>query len=101
MAESTAQSIESILTERGNRYGKFSSHAEITQRLKAEMRETRNWLYLSHSQREALEMVAHKLGRILNGDYNYADSWVDIVGYTQLVVDELNEADAEAEAAKT
>jgi hypothetical protein len=25
----------------------------------------------------------------LNGDPSYADSWVDIVGYTQLVVDRL------------
>jgi hypothetical protein len=77
--------IDTILTERGTRYGKFSTHAEITQRLKAEMRETPNWEHLSHAQREALEMVAHKLGRILNGDPNYKDSWTDIIGYVRLV----------------
>lgn len=87
MADTTA--IQDILTERGSRYGSFDRHAEITQRLKAEMRETPNWEHLTHSQREALEMVAHKIGRILNGDPNYVDSWVDIVGYTQLVVNEL------------
>lgn len=39
---------------------------------------------------EALEMIAHKIGRILNGDPGYADSWVDIAGYAQLVADRLN-----------
>ena len=34
-------------------------------------------------------MIAHKIGRILNGDPNYADSWVDIAGYAQLVANEL------------
>ena len=38
---------------------------------------------------ESLEMVQHKIGRIVNGDPTYLDSWVDIVGYTQLVIDEL------------
>ena len=36
-------------------------------------------------------MILHKLARIVNGDANYIDSWRDIVGYTQLVVDELLE----------
>jgi hypothetical protein len=34
-------------------------------------------------------MILHKLARIVNGDANYIDSWRDIVGYSQLVVDEL------------
>jgi hypothetical protein len=35
-------------------------------------------------------MIVHKIGRILNGDPNYDDSWADIAGYAQLVVKELN-----------
>ena len=35
-------------------------------------------------------MIAHKIGRILNGDPNYLDSWIDIVGYAQLIVDRLH-----------
>ena len=34
-------------------------------------------------------MIAHKISRIVNGDANYMDSWVDIVGYAQLVIDKL------------
>jgi hypothetical protein len=34
-------------------------------------------------------MICHKLGRIVNGDPNYADSWIDIAGYAKLVADRL------------
>jgi hypothetical protein len=34
-------------------------------------------------------MIAHKLGRIVNGDPNYVDSWVDIAGYATLVAKRL------------
>ncbi len=89
-----------VLTERGARYGKFTGHAAITQRLKSCMmvhtveREDpqipkRTWDLLEFDQREALEMIAHKIGRILNGDPNYEDSWRDIAGYAQLVADRL------------
>lgn len=81
--------IDATLLERGNRYGAFSGHAQITQQLKNLMRAHHGWGGLNLSQREALEMVAHKIGRILNGDPNYDDSWRDIAGYAQLVVNQL------------
>lgn len=81
--------LESVLSERGSRYGSFKGHAEITQSIKDAMRVHNGWQRLSPSQIEALEMIAHKIGRILNGDPNYADSWVDIAGYAKLVGDEL------------
>lgn len=86
--------IDATLTERGKRYGKFTGHADVTQRLKHIMathqsRDRTTWTYLDPDQKEALEMIAHKIGRILNGDPNYADSWVDIAGYAKLVVDRL------------
>jgi hypothetical protein len=55
-----------------------------------------SWHMMNASQREACEMIAHKLGRIVNGDPNYADSWVDIAGYAQLVVNELESVKAKA-----
>lgn len=80
-----------ILQERGKRYGPFIGHAIITQALKDVMRNTENWAILHADQREALEMIAHKIGRILNGDPNYDDSWDDIAGYAKLVADRLRE----------
>ena len=86
---SESKTIAEILAERGNRYGDFYGHAVITQNLKGVMYEQGNWYKLSPDQQEALEMIAHKIGRILNGDPNYADSWVDIAGYAKLVSDRL------------
>lgn len=82
-------SIESTLTERGNRYGSYGEHARITQAIKKAMADSPNWQKLAPDQRETLEMIAHKAGRILNGDPDYHDSWHDIIGYTKLVADRL------------
>lgn len=81
-------SIDATLSERGSRYGKFVDHARVTQELKRTI-----FANMQHSvtddQAEALEMIAHKIGRIVNGDPNYADSWIDIAGYAKLVADRL------------
>lgn len=83
--------IDEVLTERGNRYGDFMSHAEVTQQLKnvmmAHLIKKRKTLVVD--QQEALEMIFHKIGRIVNGDPDYVDSWVDIAGYATLVADRL------------
>jgi len=81
--------VEQTLQERGNRYGSFDSHATITQNIKRAMQRSPNWESLDDDMREALEMVAHKIGRILNGDPAYADSWHDIAGYVRLVEQRL------------
>lgn len=81
--------IQQTLDERGSRYGEFDEHARITQEIKAVLVTGRSWENCSASQRESLEMIAHKLGRIVNGDPDYDDSWRDIAGYAQLIVNEL------------
>lgn len=82
-------SLADILEERESRYGNFADHAGITQRLKQTMYCCPKYSDLQDDQAEALEMIAHKIGRILNGDPNYTDSWVDIAGYAKLVADRL------------
>lgn len=86
----TYPGIDALITERGSRYGKFKDGAEIMQELKDVMREVDGWRNLTPSQREALDMIQHKIGRILNGDPTYDDSWKDIAGYATLIVNELN-----------
>jgi hypothetical protein len=84
--------IQATLDERGTRYGDFMGHAEITCELKgiiAQYAITRE-KKLEPDQIEALDMICHKIGRILNGDPDYADSWHDIAGYAQLVANRLN-----------
>lgn len=83
--------IQTILNERGSRYGDFSDHAKICQVLKQVMGVSPTWAEgrLTFVQKQALEVIADKLARILNGDPNYADNWIDIMGYCQLVLDRL------------
>lgn len=88
----STQSVEKTLQERGNRYGTFSGHADVAQTLKRVIARNlgRRNKDLPSYQQEALDMICHKIGRIINGDNNYADSWHDIAGYAQLVDDILN-----------
>ena len=84
-------SIQDTLEQRGSRYGEFAGHAVITQKIKRVMRSSLRWGEMGDDKQEALEMIAHKIGRILNGDPNYKDSWHDIVGYAKLVDDTLTD----------
>ena len=84
-----APDIAETLAKRGTRYGTFSEQARIAQRIKAAMADSPNWTALDADMREALEMIALKAARILNGDPAYHDSWHDIIGYTKLVADRL------------
>lgn len=83
--------IDKVLQERGNRYGDFSDHAQICQDLKTIMQNTptNGWNKLSPVQKQALEVIADKIARILSGDPNYDDNWIDIQGYAKLVQERL------------
>ena len=81
------QSTEEILKARGAVYGDFTTHAEITQSLKRALRVMTYHSKLNDVHREALEMIVHMIGRILNGDPNYRDSWDDIAGFAKLAAD--------------
>ena len=78
-----------LLADRGARYGAFKDNAAISQALKAVMRRSPKWDALDPDMKEALEMNAHKISRILCGDPHYDDSWVDIAGYATRVADRL------------
>lgn len=85
------------LEERDKRYGSFIEHARITQDLNDIMQGAPAWRkWMDSDQYEALEMIAHKLGRILNGDPNYADPWRDIAGYAMLVANRLEASEADS-----
>lgn len=83
--------VSALIAERGTRYGEFLSHARITQAFKLTCADylRRSSNTLAADQTEALDMIFHKIGRIINGDPNYADSWIDIAGYAKLVSDRL------------
>jgi len=93
--EATDISVEATLQQRGNRYGEFKNHASLSQALKiafdvhvVKYGQQENF---TDSMSESVEMIFHKLARIANGDPTYDDTWRDIAGYAQLIVDEVNE----------
>jgi hypothetical protein len=77
--------VDAILNERATTHGDFRDHARVTQRLKGIMTCSPNWQKLSFEQREALDMIQHKIGRILSGNPDHEDHWDDIAGYAKLV----------------
>jgi len=81
-------SVEKTLAERGKRYGDFADHAKIAQNIKRGM-QCSGYDDLPDMHRQALEVIADKIARILSGDPNYADNWHDIQGYAKLVEDRL------------
>jgi UDP-N-acetylmuramoylalanine-D-glutamate ligase len=79
--------LHNTLKDRQKTHGNFATHAEISQQLKAVI-----WSYeveLSDMQNEALEMICHKIARILNGNADHKDHWHDIAGYAMLVEQSL------------
>lgn len=83
--------IEKTLEERGAQYGPWDRHAATAQQLMHIVDLGLTAQRLSHSQRESLHMICHKIGRIVNGNCNFTDSWVDIAGYAQLIVNQLEQ----------
>jgi len=88
--------VDQLLEARAKTHGDFSRHAQYTQRIKNVMKDTVNWLSLTNSDKEALEMIAHKIGRILAGNPNEVDHWDDIAGYSKLVANQIRSRAASA-----
>ena len=85
------QTIEATLAERQAQYGCFEDVAFVTENIMATLSKVRtNGLSdLPYPHRMALYMIASKMARIVNGDFNHKDSWHDIGGYSKLIEDLL------------
>ena len=84
-------SVNTLLQERALQYGTFASLAKTAQEFKSVLyRElgSRN-KRLADDQSEALDMIFHKIARIINGNADHVDSWADIAGYSTLVAERL------------
>ena len=81
--------IKQVIEERGSNYGQFKDHAHLSQELKGCMQRHAEYKYLSTEMRESLEMIQHKVARVINGNQNHLDSWIDIQGYAKLISDGL------------
>jgi len=88
-SERESASLVNVLLERHATHGNYSDQARVCQHLKTIVL-TNNGQHgnsLSPVQLDALEMICVKISRILSGDPNHKDSWVDIAGYATLAAD--------------
>jgi len=81
--------VSETLETRGTKYGDYTTLASTAQAIKAALKQGINYDSLDTDMRESLDMIAHKMARILNGDPYYVDSWHDISGYATLVEERL------------
>ena len=87
--------INALLAEREKTHGDYVLHASITQDLKRVIRHHVADLdvKLDDDMQETLDMIAHKIGRIIAGNPAEPDHWRDIAGYAQLVANRLERTD--------
>ncbi len=71
----------------------------IAQNLKTTMRAGANWTRLTPGEQEGLDMIAHKIARILSGS-NPSDPehWSDVAGYTHAAMRLWRESGGDAPA---
>lgn len=94
--------IEGTLKERRGQHGDFEEHATCTQKLKEVVSQCLKDFgkadgHLLYAPQEALDMIFHKVGRIVAGDPNVVDHWHDIAGYALLVERILINANLQSE----
>ena len=77
--------VDEVLEQRGPVHGSFVQNAQITQQIKELLRGQAQWRELPMYQQQALDMMALKMARILSGDNNDPEHWIDLAGYAELV----------------
>jgi transposase-like protein len=89
--EPEVSGVGKVLDARAEQYGSFMQSSDTTIRIKGIMHNAvaRNAVHLYPDQLQALDMIATKLSRIVHGNPNHLDSWIDIAGYATLVADRL------------
>jgi hypothetical protein len=81
--------VEKTLAERESQYGTFADNSAVIQALKRVIHEAHGYTALKDDQRESLDLIATKMGRILGGNPDHIDTWHDISGYAVLVENRL------------
>ena len=82
-------SVQQTLNERQSTHGNFEDVARAAQMLKTVIQNQPGWKNLNAMQRESMDMIACKMARILAGNPNFKDHYVDIQGYAKLIEDRL------------
>jgi hypothetical protein len=75
------------MPDRTKTHGEYLDQADMAERI-------RNVMFcrcpmLPNYQKAALTLIAEKLSRIITGDSNFEDHWLDIAGYCERVLEIL------------
>ena len=89
--------IDPPIEARHETHGDYTNTAQVSQHLKTTIRNARNWARLSNDKRESLDMIMTKVARIMSGEPNEPDHWLDIEGYAKLARERLIETQAQRE----
>jgi hypothetical protein len=84
--------IRELINDRKSTHGDFAATAACSQELKAIFSAQPNFSRLGPAQVEALDLLATKLARYLNGDHTNPDHLTDMMGYIQLALDDAEGA---------
>jgi hypothetical protein len=81
--------IQTIIVDRSKTHGNWERNAAASQAIKKVFvaHSCQAGICLESNHREALDMIALKLSRIITGDPDFRDHWDDIAGYAKLVAD--------------
>ena len=77
--------IKKLLDTRAMTHGNWDDVSELSQEIKTIFSGQLEWMTMDPQYREALEMIAVKIARIIKGDPGVTDHWADIAGYATLV----------------
>lgn len=70
------------IPNRDEQHGGMEAVGALSQNLKGYIRRSNGWSRLDAGEREALDMICHKIARILSGDNPHdPEHWRDIAGY--------------------
>lgn len=84
-----SKQTKELLDERNKTHGSFAVGSKISQGLKHVIRDTDGYSSMKDIQKEALDNIFGKIGRIIAGDPDFIDTWRDVAGYSELIVKEL------------
>lgn len=86
--------MDPSIPNRDDQHGGVQAVGWLSQLIKLSMRSTLNWNRLSSGGQESLDMIAHKIGRILSGgDPHDRQHWEDIAGYARAAMRSFDQTD--------
>jgi hypothetical protein len=84
-----SQTANSVIESREASHGDYLLQSYMAISIKDIFRKQAGYSKLSADQRESLDMIAVKMSRILHGNCDEPDHWLDIAGYATLCYNRL------------